>query len=184
MHGSGSQLRKNFHVTTKIPSARVLVARMFVVHDQISIALILAPKAKDREERRIPIMPALAKILERRKVGPDGQELTADRYVFGNQVGEPVARRRLCTWWNDTLSAAGVKDLHLHDLRAEAASQSSEAGASDKDVRDALGHSNTSMTSVYLRSRRTSLRDAYAKRARKALRLARVGQSTKQAKSS
>jgi integrase len=104
--------------------------------------------------------------------------------VFGNEVGEVVARRRLCTLWNDTLDAAGVKDLHLHDPRAEAASQLSEAGASDKDVRDALGHSNTSMTSTYLRSRRTSLRDAYAKRARKALRLARVGQSTKQAKSS
>jgi transcriptional regulator with XRE-family HTH domain len=100
------------------------------------------------------------------------------------KLASPVARRRLCTWWNDALSAASVKDLHLHDLRAEAASQLSEAGASDKDVRDALGHSNTSMTSAYLRSRRTSLRDAYAKRARKALRLAPVRQSTKQAKSS
>jgi integrase len=146
--------------------------------------VVLAHKAKDREERRIPIMPALAKILARRKLGPDGRELAPDRYVFGNEVGEVVARRRLCTLWNDTLTRAGVTDLHLHDLRAEAASQLSEAGASDKDVRDALGHSNTSMTSAYLRSRRTSLRDAYAKRARKALRLARVGQSTKQAKSS
>ena len=88
-------------------------------------------------------MHALAQILERRKVGPDSREVASDRYVFGNEFGEPVARRRLCTWWNDTLTAAGVKDLHLHDLRAQAASQLSEAGASDQDVRDALGHSNT-----------------------------------------
>ena len=97
--------------------------------------VVLAHKAKDREERRTPIMPAMAKIRERRKLGPDGQELAADRYVFGNEVGEIVARCRLCTWWSDTLTAAGAKDLHLHDLRAEAASQLSEAGASDTDAR-------------------------------------------------
>lgn len=34
--------------------------------------VILPAKAKDREERKIPIMPALAKILDRRKLGPDG----------------------------------------------------------------------------------------------------------------
>jgi hypothetical protein len=40
--------------------------------------IILAPKVMDREERRIPIMPALAKILERPKVGPDGRELASE----------------------------------------------------------------------------------------------------------
>jgi integrase len=82
------------------------------------------------------------------------------------------------------VDARWITDLPLHDLRAEAASQLSEAGASRKDGRDALGHSNTSMTSAYWRSHRTSLRNPYPKRARKALRLARVGQSTKQAESS
>jgi len=76
-----------------------------------------------------------------------------------------VARRRLCTLWNDTLTRAKVTDPHLHDLRAEAASQLSEAGATIHQVRDALGHSSTTMTSAYLRTRVDSLTRAYRQRA-------------------
>jgi integrase len=141
--------------------------------------VVLALKAKDRDERRIPIMPTLRKILDRRRFGPDGKELAADRYVFGNEVGDELTRRTLCQKWLNTCSAAQVKNLHLHDLRAEAGSQLLEAGVPIHDVRDALGHSSTTMTSTYLRGRVDSLTDAYKRRhalqVRKSLRVARRG---------
>jgi hypothetical protein len=34
------------------------------------------------------IATALRKILDRRKLGPDGKELPADAYAFGNETGE------------------------------------------------------------------------------------------------
>jgi integrase len=126
--------------------------------------VVVASKAKDREDREVPIMPVLAKILERRRIGPDGQPLATDCYVFGNPFGEVVSREKLCERWRLTCAAAKIKDLHLHDLRAEFASQLSESKVPVEQVRDALGHSSITMTNTYLRSRASSLKDAYRKR--------------------
>ena len=56
-----------------------------------------------------------------------------------------------------------VEDLHLHDLRAELASQLSESKVPLEQVRDALGHSSITMTNAYLRSR-ARLKGAYRTR--------------------
>ena len=145
--------------------------------------VILPAKAKDREERKIPIMPALRKILDRRKLGPDGVELPLDAHVLGNEAGEQLSRKRLCDLWRATCERAKVKNLHLHDLRGEAGSQLLEAGVPIHEGRDALGHSSTTMTSTYLRTRTNSLAKAYKQRevhrARKVMRLAHTGQSTR-----
>lgn len=133
--------------------------------------VILAEKAKTRRERRIPILPTLREILDRRRKGPDGNDLRPDAHVFGNAVGEQMQRRQLCRLWEQTCERANVKNLHLHDLRAEAGSQLLEAGASLAEVRDVLGHGNVSMTSTYLRGRVDSLREAMMRRQR--LRLVR-----------
>ena len=108
--------------------------------------------------------------------------------MFGNETGELVSRRRLCALWLATLERAKVKNLHLHDLRSEHATQMSESGASVADIGDQLGHSNITMTNTCLGRSRSRLAKAQkertAMRTRQALRLARVGQSSKQAKSS
>ena len=65
--------------------------------------------------------------------------------------------------WRRVWARAKVADLHLHDLRAEFASQLSEANVPVEQVRDALGHSSITMTNTYLRSR-GSLKDAYQRR--------------------
>jgi len=139
--------------------------------------VVLAEKAKDREAREITITPVLQKILNRRKVGPDGQELGPDRYVFGNETGEFVGRRRLCGLWLATCEHAKVKNLHLHDLRREHATQLSEAGVPVDVIRDQLGHSNITMTNTYLGRSRDRLAQAAkqrtALRARKAMRVTR-----------
>ena len=126
--------------------------------------LILAAKAKDREDRLVPIEPTLQRILDRRRAGPDGAALPGTAYVFGNETGEVFSKERLCAMWRRVCEAAKVHDLHLHDLRAEFASQLSESKVSVEQVRDALGHSNISMTNTYLRSHKKALRQAYKQR--------------------
>lgn len=137
--------------------------------------IVLAEKAKDREERRIPIMPTLREILDRRKLGPDGAELPSDAHVFGSETGDLFSKERVCELWRRTCERAKVKNLHLHDLRGEAGSQLLEAGVPIHEVRDALGHSSTTMTSAYLRTRVNSLKQAYERRHR--LRVVPRGQS-------
>jgi integrase len=150
--------------------------------------VILPANAKDREERKIPIMPALRKILDRRRKGPDGLDLSAESFVFGNETGDEMHRRHMCSLWTATCTRAKVKNLHLHDLRGEAGSQLLEAGVPIHEVRDALGHSSTTMTSTYLRTRSDSLARAFKQRdvyrARKSMRLAKSGQSNLKRKSS
>jgi hypothetical protein len=50
------------------------------------------------------------------------------------------------------LTAAGITDLHFHDLRREFACRLLESNADLHDVRDFLGHANITTTSTYLRS--------------------------------
>lgn len=73
--------------------------------------------------------------------------------------------------------AQHVKNLHLHDLRREHATQLSEAGVPVDVIREQLGHSNITMTNTYLGHSRDRLARAAkqrtAMRARKAMRLAR-----------
>lgn len=126
--------------------------------------VILAAKAKDRDERKVPIEPTLRAILDRRRIGPDGHDLPATAYVFGDDTGMEMHRRRLCERWKATCKRANVVGLHLHDLRGEFASQLAESGVPIQGVRDALGHSSTTMTSTYLRSRSDSLDEAYKQR--------------------
>ncbi len=85
--------------------------------------------------------------------GPDGQNLPTDAHVFGDEVGHQIARRRLCSMWLDVCERAKVKNLHLHDLRAEGGSQLLESGVPMHIVRDALGHSSVHTTNTYLRGR-------------------------------
>jgi len=128
------------------------------VRDRI---VILAEKAKDHEERSIPILPDVAEILARRRLGPDGNALPDSAYVFGSATGEMVKRRQLIKLWTDTCAATGIVGLHMHDLRAEFGSRLSELGAPLSEIRDALGHSSVTMTDTYLRSRLTTLDSTY-----------------------
>jgi len=90
--------------------------------------VILATKAKDREERRIPIRAEVQEVLDRRRKGPDGVDLPPDGYVFGDDTGRIISRERLCERWRLACATGKVVDLHLHDLRGEFGSQLAESG--------------------------------------------------------
>lgn len=126
------------------------------------IALDLAAgRTKTNRGRVIPVGSKLRAILEMRQTGPDGLPLPATAYVFGNEVGEPVHSIRAA--WSATCAAAGITDLHAHDLRREFACRLLESAASLHDVRDFLGHSNITTTSTYLASSPVRLEKALAR---------------------
>jgi integrase len=120
--------------------------------------LYLPPeRTKTAEPRVVPISKRLLAVLERRRIGGDGERFADDSYVFGNEVGERV--KSVKTAWENCRRRAGVTGLHFHDLRREFGSRLRESGASDHDVRDWLGHSNITTTSRYLATTSTRLQD-------------------------
>lgn len=115
-----------------------------------NVIVILAEKAKDREERAIRITATLRTVLDARRNGPDGQPLPGAAYVFGNAVGESVSREKVNELWRATCKAAGVDDLTMHDLRRTFGSRFLEDGNTLAATRDLLGHSSVTMTNTYL----------------------------------
>ncbi|MBA2239476.1 MAG: site-specific integrase [Lysobacter sp.] len=116
-----------------------LAARQFTVR---------AHKAKTRRDRRLPISARLNAILEMRKLDPAGDPLGPKAFVFGNAIGEQV--RSVRTAWSNACRRAGLHDLHLADLRHEAASRFEEAGVPTTYVSKFLGHQNLTTTTRYL----------------------------------
>ena len=139
-----------------------------------------AVKTKTKTDRWIPISSRLQKILDMRRNGPDGVELSSDTYVFGNECGEHIKDVKRA-WERAVLVAHGHKpqyvkqdqgdgkkptktaaltaesrtllraiDLNLHDLRREAGSRWLEGGVPLHVVRDWLGHTSIAQTSTYL----------------------------------
>jgi integrase len=119
--------------------------------------LLPAAITKTREARDVPLTQNLRALLDMRRHAPDGREHAADRFVFGNEVGEPVKYWRVREAWKDTCAAAEITGLHFHDLRRELASTLRESGAPDHIVADVLGHANISTTSRYLKASRAGL---------------------------
>ena len=70
------------------------------------------------------------------------------RYVFGHQAtGERVTTIK--TAWRLAMQRSKITDLHLHDLRREAASRWLDAGIRLSAVSKLLGHTTTEQTATY-----------------------------------
>lgn len=129
------------------------------------------------KQRKVTISPTLRKLLDRRKVGPDGNDLPPEAYVFGDETGKKISRRLAHAWWDATREKAGVpKDEHgrftlrFHDLRHEFGSQLLEAGAPLHDVQMTLGHENITTTSTYLNATPEGQKESFDKLAAHRLR--------------
>lgn len=111
---------------------------------------LTAAKTKTAETRVIPVSTTLRAVLEMRRHGPDGKELSPVAYVFGTETGEQVKSIR--TAWELTCERASIEGLHFHDLRREFASRLLESRADLHDVQMFLGHAAITTTSRYLQS--------------------------------
>lgn len=123
--------------------------------------VVRATKSKTRTERLVPLSVRLLGVLEMRRHGPDGRVVDPDAYVFGNAIGEQVKTFRPA--WERARIAAKLGDLHLADLRHEAASRFDEAGVPINFVSKILGHTDLSTTSRYLNIHRRGLHLAMEK---------------------
>jgi integrase len=142
---------------------------------QDDVIVLTAEKTKTKRKRLIPISPTMRKVLDRRRKGPNGDDLPATAHVFGNAVGEAISRRLANRWWSAAVKAAKIGDLNFHDLRHEFGSQLLEAGGELHEVQATLGHTNIKMTSTYLNATTQGVKGAFkkleAKRRRRNLRV-------------
>jgi integrase len=107
-----------------------------------------AAKTKTKKDRIVPISPRLRAILEMLKTDPSGADHLADHYVFGTITGQRI--QSIDNAWTAARRRAGIADLHLHDLRREAASRWLERGVALNVIQALLGHAKLSQTSTYL----------------------------------
>jgi integrase len=73
-------------------------------------------------------------------------------FVLGDKRGRPYTVSRLARAWTLAREAAGVLDVHFHDLRAKAATDAKALGL---DHQALLGHKSRAMSDKYVKLRGT-----------------------------
>jgi integrase len=82
---------------------------------------------------------------------------TDDQLAFTGPKGAQLRRSNFTRQWRKALEAAGLTEIHFHDLRHTGNTLAGEAGASLRELMDRMGHSTTRAALIY--QHRTSLRD-------------------------
>ncbi len=122
---------------------------------------VRAENAKTSAERVVPITTRLAAVLELAQYDPKGKTLPAEAFVFGDALGGRIGEIK--TAWRNACAAAGLEDLHFHDLRHEAGSRWLEGGMPIHHVKELLGHANIKTTDTYLNATRIGLQESMRK---------------------
>jgi hypothetical protein len=94
---------------------------------------------------------------------------------LGNELGEPVSKEAAGELWRATCGRAKITDLDFHDLRRKFGCRFMESGASAHETRDALGHSNLTMTNQYLSTSGIGLARPFARFEQREQQAARKG---------
>lgn len=104
------------------------------------------PDTKNGEPHEVPLTADALEILRNMHALRD----TGSPFVFpGNGVtGHLTDPKRQ---WNNLLKAAGIEDLHIHDLRRTLGSWQAKAGVSLATIGKTLGHKTLQTTLVYAR---------------------------------
>jgi hypothetical protein len=77
-----------------------------------------ARKTKTKADRTIPISARLRAILDMRRNGPDDKPHPPEAYVFGNEIGEPIASFKRA-WECALLKAHGLKPKYVVKIEGE-----------------------------------------------------------------
>lgn len=108
--------------------------------DAIAGAIAHLPKTKNGDARDVPLSPAAQAAIE------------AIRKAQGGRLVMPAAIT-ITHAFIDATKAAGLADLHFHDLRREATSRLFEHGLGIQEVAAITGHRTWAMLAVYTRPR-------------------------------
>ncbi len=108
----------------------------------------------DMESRTITIHATNTKTLKAR-LAPISDRLAQEfKRVWGQSLKIPAlsvfGQDSIKRAWRSACLAAGIEDLHFHDLRHTAATRLERSGMSGEMIRQILGHSHVTMTRRYL----------------------------------
>ncbi len=97
-------------------------------------------KSRFRTQVTIPCTKALKRMLDRLE--------RTGLVVLTTKTGKPWKARYFKRQWEQASSAAGIEDLHFHDLRGTAVTLLSEAGANPQQIATITGHSLKTVTVI------------------------------------
>ena len=84
-------------------------------------------KTKTGTLRIVPVGRRLSAVLEMLRTDPEGEDLPADAFVFGDEIGQNIGSVK--TAWRTACAQAGIVDRHFDDLRREFACRLLESRA-------------------------------------------------------
>lgn len=103
---------------------------------------------KDGRRSCYELVPEVADALEPLLTGCPRSPLFVNQNT-GMRLSKCIAQKR----FNDLVEGAGVPRITMYGLRASFATNSFEAGVSERSIQDAMGHSNASQTALYDQAR-------------------------------
>lgn len=128
------------------------------------------PKGKSRRQITMPaeLVDAMrlqreAQAVEREQAGSAWKDLDL---VFAQPDGSPIDPRRDWTEWQELTSAAGVRNVRVHDVRHTAGTLLVAQGVHIRAVQEILGHSDVRTTEGYTHVASEIARDAAARMGR------------------
>ncbi|MBW0091435.1 site-specific integrase [Pseudonocardia sp. KRD-184] len=128
------------------------------------------PKGKSRRQITMPAdlvdamrLQRTAQSVEREQAGSAWQDLDL---VFAQPDGSPIDPRRDWTDWQELTSAAGVRNVRVHDVRHTAGTLLVAQGVHIRAVQEILGHSDVRTTEGYTHVASEIARDAAARMGR------------------
>ena len=68
--------------------------------------------------------------------------------ILTSRTGRPFQKRHFSKLWIDATRAAGIADLHFHDVRGTAITMLSEAGSTPQQIASITGHTLRSVTTI------------------------------------
>lgn len=97
-------------------------------------------QSKGAQRVTVPCTQALARML-------DGMDRSA-MVILNTKTGRPWTARYFKGQWEDASKAAGIIDLHFHDLRGTAVTMLAEAGCSVPEIASITGHTLKSVHGI------------------------------------
>lgn len=122
----------------------ILRMRFADVDLERAVWTISAADSKNKKPIHVPLVPEAVEVIRSRQEAAGGEWVFPGRHGKGRltTVAKPLAK---------VFAAAGLPDVHLHDLRRTFGSWQAANGSSELLIGKSLGHRNTRSTAVYAR---------------------------------
>lgn len=122
--------------------------------------IMYLPHTKNGDSQHIPLTEQAVILLKSIK---DKQNQAKADWIFPSTKSKSGHIEGADVFWQQLLKSAGLKDLHLHDLRRTMASYQAILGSSMNIIGKSLGHKSMQSTAVYARLNLSPVRDSMQK---------------------